>query len=57
MIIAGKEVKVIKEYDNFILIQYPAGYRECISRFDLGQVQEVERRQEPRLRGVTGLRV
>lgn len=53
MIIAGKDVKVIKEYDNFILVKYPAGYRECISRFDLGQVQEVE---VEKIHGNTGKR-
>ena len=35
MKIEGKEVKVIKEYENFYLVEYPAGYRECISKTDL----------------------
>ena len=37
----AKEVKFIKEYTNFILIEHPEGYRECINKQDLGLIQEV----------------
>ena len=36
-----KEVKLIKEYTNFILIEHPEGYRECINKQDLGLTQEI----------------
>ena len=35
-----KEVKFIKEYSNFILIEHPEGYKECINKQDLGIVKE-----------------
>ena len=37
----GKEVKVIQEYSNFVLVEHPEGYRECISNHDLGLIKEV----------------
>lgn len=57
MIIRGKEVKIIKEYKDFILVEFPTGYKECISRFELGEIKETERTQEGRLHGITGLKV
>lgn len=57
MIIRGQEVKVIQEYEKFILVEFPAGYRECISRHELGEIKETKRTQEARLHGITGLRV
>jgi len=36
-----KEVKLIKEYTNFILIEHPEGYRECINKQDLGVIKEL----------------
>lgn len=38
-----KEVKLIKEYTNFILVEHPEGYRECINKQDLGLIKEVEK--------------
>ena len=35
MVVRGKEVKIIQEYENFILVEFPAGYRECISKFEI----------------------
>lgn len=53
MIVNGQEVKVIQEYENFIVVEFPAGYRECISRFDLGQIEAVE---VEKIHGNTGKR-
>ena len=50
MKIRGKEVKVIQEYTDFILVEFPAGYRECISRFELGQISETERKYRGKYR-------
>lgn len=36
----AKEVKFIKEYKNFILIEHPEGYRECMNKHDLGLIKE-----------------
>lgn len=36
----GKEVKLIQEYNNFVLVEHPEGYRECISKHDLGLIKE-----------------
>lgn len=56
--IKQKDVKVIKEYENFILIEHPEGYRECMNKQDLGMVKETEReRYGAILRGITGARV
>ncbi len=30
-----KEVKLIQEYTNFILVEHPEGYRECINKLDV----------------------
>ena len=35
MKINEKEVKIIKEYENFYLVEFPAGYRECFNKVDL----------------------
>lgn len=37
----GKEVKVIQEYKDFVLVEHPEGYRECISKYELGLLKEV----------------
>ena len=34
-----KRSKIIKEYNNFILVEHEAGYKECISKHDLGLVK------------------
>lgn len=57
MIVRKQKVKVIQEYKDFILVEFPLGYRECISRFELGEIKETERTQEGRLHGITGLKV
>lgn len=57
MRVRGQEVKVIQEYKDFILVEFPAGYRDCVSRFELGEIKETERTQEGRLHGITGLKV
>ena len=36
----GKELKLIQEYNNFVLVEHPEGYRECISKHDLGLIKE-----------------
>ena len=36
----NKEVKIIQEYTNFILVEHPEGYRECINKQDLGLIKE-----------------
>lgn len=36
-----KEVKLIKEYTNFILVEHPEGYRECINKQELGLIKEM----------------
>ena len=33
-------IKFIKEYKNFILIEHPEGYRECMNKHDLGLIKE-----------------
>lgn len=38
-----KEVKIIQEYTNFILVEHPEGYRECINRQELGMIKEQEK--------------
>lgn len=54
----GKEVKLIKEYNTFVLVEHLEGYRECISKHDLGLIQEKYKpMHEGRLRGITGLKV
>jgi len=40
MKINGKEVKILKEYSNFILVEHRAGYKEYISKHDLGLIKE-----------------
>lgn len=57
MRVRGQEVKVIQEYKDFILVEFPAGYRDCVSRFELGEFKKTERTQEGRLHGITGLKV
>ena len=37
----GKEVKVIQEYKDFVLVEHKEGYRECISKHELGLLKEV----------------
>ncbi len=37
----GKEVKVIQEYNDFVLVEHKEGYRECISKHELGLIKEV----------------
>ena len=37
----GKEVKIIQEYENFVLIEHEKGYRECVSRHELGLIKEI----------------
>lgn len=43
MKIRGQEVKIIKEYERFILVEFPAGFRECINKFDI-QKRKVRRK-------------
>ena len=42
----GKEVKVIKDYGNWILVQHKEGYKEGIHKQELGLI--VERVKPPR---------
>lgn len=49
MKIRGQEVKVIKEYENFILVEFPQGFRECIDKFDLIKRKEVRKPVGPRV--------
>lgn len=51
MKINEKEVKIIKEYENFILVEFPAGYRECINKFDIIKHRNEKKKREPRLTG------
>lgn len=37
----GKEVKIIQEYKDFVLVEHKEGYRECINKHDLGLIKEV----------------
>ena len=54
----GKQVKVLKDYGNWVLVQYPAGYKEGINKQDLGLVKIREyNKTSPIIRGTTGLRV
>lgn len=57
MKVRGQEVKIIKEYEKFILVEFPAGYRECIDKFEINKVKNKRKIKEPILRGITGLKV
>lgn len=37
-----KNYKVIKEYEDFILVEREAGYKECIHKQELGMIKEQE---------------
>lgn len=53
-----KDVKVIKEYNNFILVEHPEGFKECINKQELGMVTETKvEKYGAILRGITGNRV
>lgn len=39
-IILYKFAKVLKDYDKFVLVQYPSGIRECFFKRDLIIVEE-----------------
>lgn len=53
----GKDVKFIKDYGNWILVQHPKGYKEGINKHDLGLVIEREKMTEGRLHGITGIKL
>ena len=54
----GKEVDIIKDYGNWILVQHPKGYKEGINKQDLGLVIKREKpTREGYLSGITGIRV
>lgn len=54
----GKEVKFIKDYGNWILIEHTEGYKEGIQKHDLGLVRAREyENKTPILRGIYGGRV
>lgn len=57
MKIRGQEVKIIKEYEKFILVEFPAGYRECIDKRELKEIKNERKKREPILKGITGLKV
>lgn len=46
MKIRDQEVKIIKEYKEFILVEFPAGFRECIDKFDLNKMKEEEQEEQ-----------
>ena len=53
----GKEIKIIKDYGNWVLVQYPEGYKEGINKHDLGLVVVREKMTEGKLHGITGMKV
>ena len=42
MIYNGKEVKILKDYGNWILIQHPEGFKEGVQKQDLGLVRNIK---------------
>lgn len=53
----GKEVKILKDYGNWILIETQEGFKEGINKQDLGLVIQRQKESEGRLHGITGLKV
>lgn len=51
MKVNGKEVKVIKEYENFYLVEFPAGYRECIDKSEIKPLEKTRKPIGPKLKG------
>ena len=43
MIYNGQEIKILKDYGNWILVQYPEGYKEGIQKQDLGLVKNMKK--------------
>lgn len=53
VIYEGKELKVIQEFTRFILVEHPAGYRECIDKNELGMIKEIYKpKQSARLKNI-----
>ena len=54
----GKEIKILKDYGNWVLVQYSEGYKEGINKQELGLITIREyNKTTPILRSTKGLRV
>ena len=40
-----KEVEIIKDYGNWVLVQYPEGYKEGLQKQDLGLVRNMKEKK------------
>lgn len=48
----GNEVKIIKEYKNFILVEHEKGYKECINKQELKLIKKAKK--QIKLRKIKG---
>ena len=52
-----KRLKILKDYGSWVLVQHPEGFKEGIHKQEMGLVKKRKKQLEPRLKGITGIKV